>query len=458
MGGSPQFAAGDTLRSSGPKSFAYTGVVTAAFVAVAAIFVAPAAIVVLGDRLEALDVRRLMRRLLGRPPPRDQPVEESFLYRSTKFVMGRSVPIALAIVILLLVLGAPFLHARWGYPDDRVLPTSASSRQVGDILRNDFAHDATTAIPIVIPAARGLTPEQLDQYAEGLSEVTDVVDVSAPGGTYVGGEKVGPPTGPAGISGGSALLSINTAAPLYSPASEAQLDALHAVKPPGARPVEFGGTAEINRDSVNSILERLPWVLGLIALVTLVLLFLLTGSLIIPLKALVLNVLSLTAAFGALVWIFQDGHLGAFGTTSTGTLVSTFPVVLFCLAFGLSMDYEVFLMSRIRERWLELKRDAPWMTATEANDESVARGLAHAGRVVTAAALIMAVSFAALIATNISSSRMFGVGISVAVLVDATLVRMVLIPAFMHLMGGWNWWAPAPLARLHRRIGLNESG
>ena len=188
--------------------------------------------------------------------------------------------------------------------------------------------------------------------------------------------------------------------------------------------------------------------LGLIAVITFVLLFLLTGSVVLPLKALVLNVLSLTAAFGALVWIFQDGHLGALGTTPTGTLVANMPVLLFCIAFGLSMDYEVFLVSRIREFWLARSRsagNAHAPTTTRASRSGVAR----TGRVITAAALVMSISFAALIAAHVSFMRMFGLGLTLAVLVDATLVRMVMVPAFMHVLGRWNWWAPEPLVRLH---------
>ena len=178
--------------------------------------------------------------------------------------------------------------------------------------------------------------------------------------------------------------------------------------------------------------------------------FLLTGSLVLPLKALVLNMLSLSAAFGALVWIFQEGHLDAFGTTPTGTLEANMPVLLFCVAFGLSMDYEVFLVSRIREYWL-----ASNQTRAD-NDESVALGLARTGRVVTAAASIMAIAFAALITAQVSFMRIVGLGLTLAVLVDATLVRMTLLPAFMRVMGRWNWWAPKPLARLHSRIGFSE--
>ena len=191
--------------------------------------------------------------------------------------------------------------------------------------------------------------------------------------------------------------------------------------------------------------------LAVIAAITFVLLFLLTGSVVLPLKALLLNVLSLTAAFGALVWIFQDGHLGAFGTTATGTLVANMPVLLFCIAFGLSMDYEVFLVSRIREYWLTSGRPRA------DNDESVALGLARTGRVVTAAALVMSISFAALIAAHVSFMRMFGVGLTLAVLVDATLVRMLLVPAFMHVLGRANWWAPKPLVWLHDRFGISEA-
>lgn len=441
------------------KSFAYAGIAVVALAAFAAIVVAPAAIVLLGDRLDAYDVRRFLRRVLGRPEPVRKPVEQTFWYRMTKRVMRRSVPVGLAVIALLLMLGAPFLGIKWGFPDDRVLPSSASSRQLGDELRNDFAVDSSTAVTVVLPDVTRLTPAQLDRYAGDLSRAADGVSVSAPGGTFVDGRRVGPPTSGTGMAEGSAYLTVGSHVPLFSDASEAQLDALHAVPAPAE--VQFTGLAQVNRDSSHAITSRLPMVLGIIAAITFVLLFLLTGSVVLPLKALVLNILSLSAAFGALVWIFQDGHLGALGTTSTGTLVANLPVLLFCIAFGLSMDYEVFLVSRIREYWLESGRpraDGTEMSPRQRNDESVALGLARTGRVVTAAALLMSISFAALIAAQVAFMRMFGLGLTIAVLVDATLVRMLLVPAFMHLMGQWNWWAPAPLARLHERIGISESG
>ena len=432
------------------KSFAYSGIATVAFAAAAAVIVTPAAIVVLGDRLESFDIRRLVRRVLRRPEPVDKPLERQFWYRSTKFVMGRAIPVGTAIVALLMLLGVPFLRIEFGNPDDRVLPKSASAHQVGDQLRNDFASNFNTAVSMVIPDAAGASPAEFDRYAADLSRVPEVSLVSAPGGTFVAGNKIGPPSAPTGMADGSAFLSVRSTAALFSDASKVQLDRLHAVAEPAGREVLIGGGAQVNRDSVAAITSRMPIVLGLIGVITLVLLFLLTGSVVLPLKAIVMNLLSLSAAFGALVWIFQDGHLGALGTTPTGTMEANMPVLLFCVAFGLSMDYEVFLLARIREYWLELPK------TNAGSDEAVALGLARTGRVVTAAALIMSIAFAALIAAQVSFMRIFGLGLTLAVLVDATLVRMALLPAFMRVMGRWNWWSPCPLARLHQRIGISE--
>lgn len=442
------------------KSFAYAGVAAVGFTLVAALVVTPAAIVLLGNRLNSLDVRRLVRRVLKRPEPARPAVERQFWYRTSKFVMGRAIPIGLTVVALLVLLGVPFFGVRWGFPDDRVLPVSASAHQVGDQLRTKFVSNSETAVTVVIPDANGVSVSAMERYAADLSRVPDVSAVSAPTGTFVAGTRIGPASAATGEVQGSAFLTVDSTAPLYSDPSEAQLDRLHAVTGPADRPVLITGNAQINRDSVDAITSRLPLVLGLIAVIMLALLFLLTGSVVVPLKALAFNILSLTAAFGALVWIFQDGHLGALGTTATGTLVANIPVLLFCIAFGLSMDYEVFLVSRIREFWLASGAAGPapsgWVRTRADNDESVALGVARTGRVITAAALIMSISFAALIAAQVSVMRMLGLGLTLAVLVDATLVRMVLVPAFMHVMGEWNWWAPKWLKWLHHRLGLND--
>jgi RND superfamily putative drug exporter len=432
------------------KSFAYAGIAVVCFAAFAALIVTPAALMLLGDRLDAFDARRFARRLLGCREPAPRPLEQMFWYRWTKGAMRRAIPLGLAVIALLLLLGAPFLGVKWGYPDDRVLPESASARQVADQLRSGFAVNSLTDVVVVLPDTSAVTPAEFARYASDLSRVPDVSTVSSPDGTFVAGSRVGGPSSGTAVEDGSAFLTVSSTAPLYSDASEAQLDRLHAVAPPGRSEVQFTGWAQINRDSSHAVTSRLPLVLAVMGAITFVLLFLLTGSVVLPLKAVVLNVLSLTAAFGALVWIFQEGHLGGFGTTATGTLVASVPVLLFCLVFGLSMDYEVFLLSRIREFWLASDR-----TSVD-NSESVARGLARTGRVVTAAALLMAVTFAALMAAEVSVMRMMGLGVTLAVLMDATLVRMVLVPAFMRVLGRANWWAPEPLVRLHSRFGLSE--
>src|SRR6516225_341777 len=442
------------------KSFAYAGVASVAFVAIASMVGNTATLVLLGNRLDSLDVRRMLRHALRRPDPLHRPVEEWFWYRSSKFVMRRWAPVGLAVMALLLLLGLPFFSVKWGFPDDRVLPRSASSHEVGDRLRSGFAHDSATAVPIVVLHAGNLDPADIDRYAADLSRVPDVSAVSAPGGTFVNGNPAGPPVAATGLADGSAFLTVSSAAPLFSQASDTQLTRLHEVAGPAGRTVEMAGVAQVNRDSVRAVTDRLPAVLGLMAFITFVLLFLLTGSVVLPAKALICNVLSLSAAFGALVWIFQDGHLGALGTTPSGTLVANMPVLLFCIAFGLSMDYEVFLIARIREYWLASGAARPAKVSAEqayaANDDSVAHGVARTGRVITAAALVMSMSFAALIAAHVSFMRMFGLGLTLAVFADATLVRMVLVPAFMHVMGRWNWWAPKPLVWLHERFGISE--
>lgn len=443
------------------KSFAYAGVAVVGLTAVAALVLTPAAIVLLDDRIYAFDLRRPVRRLLHRSAPGPQSIEQNFWYRSTKFAMRQAIPVGVAVIALLLLLGAPFLHVRWGFPDDRILPTSASARQVGNELRDNFAEDQTTAVTVVIPDISDVPRSELARYATDLSLTFAVTSVSSPVGTYVNGVRAGRPSAPTGISDDSAFLTVNSRAPLFSKDSEGQLAWIHAVVGPGNKQVKLAGTAQVNHDNAVAITARLPLVLAVMAAITFVLLFVLTGSVVLPAKALVLNMLSLTAAFGALVWIFQDGHLGALGTASTGTLVANVPVLLFCIAFGLSMDYEVFLISRIREYWLCSESAAATTLdrrrSIADNDESVALGLARTGRVVTAAALVMSISFAALIAADVSILRMFGLGLTLAVLMDATLVRLLLLPAFMHVLGRANWWAPQRLVQLHTWFGVRTA-
>jgi len=419
------------------KSFAYAGVATVALCALAAIVVTPAAIVLLGPRIAAPATRPLPRHSAAIRTAEHQ----KFWYRWTKRVTRRALPVALAGTLLLLGLGLPFFGVKWGLPDDRVLPESASAHRVGDLMRAQFPGTEST---VTVVASGPVAPGEIERYAADASRIPDVSSVNSPAGTFAAGRKVGPAAAP--VDGDVVIVTLNSTAEVASESAARQLDLVHQLPGPGGRDVEVTGGAQVSRDTVESITDRLPVVLAAIAVITFLLLFVLTGSIVLPLKALALNALSLSAAFGALVWIFQDGNLGAFGTTPTGTLVANMPVLLFCIAFGLSMDYEVFLLARIREYWL-----ASGHTRAD-NDESVALGLAHTGRVVTAAALIMSISFSALIAADVSFMRMFGLGLTLAVLVDATLVRMVLLPSYMHLLGRWNWWAPAPLSRLHGRL------
>lgn len=432
------------------KSFGYAGVAVVFVGAIAALVIVPAVVTLLGDRIDALDVRRLLRRVLGRPEPVAKDVTESFWYRTTKRVMARAVPIAIIIVSALVVLGLPFLDGKFGFPGDRVLPASASAHQVGNEMRRNFNNNGSTNLSVIAEGVGSVPPKEIDEYAADLSNIEDVKEVAAPTGAFIRGMKVGPPASATGIKNDTALFTVQTAAKPYTEAAERQLDAIHALPGPADVLVKIGGGAQLDRDAVDGIVHKLPLVLAIIAVVTFVLLFLLTGSVVLPIKALVLNVLSLTATFGALIWIFQEGHLGGFGTEVTGTIVATMPMLLFCIAFGLSMDYEVFLISRIREYWMASGR-----TRAD-NDEAVALGVARTGRVVTAAALIMAIAFAALMAAQVSFMRMFGTGLTIAILVDATIIRMLLVPSFMRLLGRFNWWAPKPLVTLHERIGFSD--
>ncbi|MBB5913501.1 RND superfamily putative drug exporter [Nocardia transvalensis] len=428
------------------RSVAIAGVAVVAAAAAASIVILPAVLVLLGDRVNAWDLRIPLRRLLRRPRPEPRPLERSGWYRVVVWVMRRAVPVAVAIVAVLLAIGSPFLGVKFGYPDDRVLPAGAEARAVGDVLRAEYPSvNSGSGTTIVLDGYRG---DGVGGYATALSRVNGVSAVLSDSGVYVSGARVAPtPPGMANENG--QYLSVSSKFDPYTEDGQNQLRQLRDV--PAPAPALFGGAAAINADTLHALGARLPLAAALIVLSTFIVLFLFTGSVVLPLKALVLNTLSLSAMFGMMVWIFQEGHLsGPLGFTATGYLVATMPILMFCLAFGMSMDYEVFLLSRIREAWLASGR-----TAAD-NTRSVAIGVARTGRIITAAAALMAIVLGAMITSKVSFMQMFGLGLTLTVLADATVIRGLLVPALMKLMGRANWWAPKPLARLHERFGLSE--
>lgn len=432
------------------RSFAYAGIASVVFAALGAIVVLPAALAALGHRIDSLDLRKPLRRALGLPAPRPAGLDDGLWSRIAHVVMRRPWPIATAVVLLLVLAATPFSQVAFGLPDDRVLPRDANAFVVGDTLRQEFPGGESLALSVVVPDLQGADAEAVGTYAAALSQLEGVERVDATTGSYAQGQQVAP-AGPASArfaANGGTFLSVIPGVESYSPAGERLVRDLRAVDSPLGE-VLVDGQAAALVDTKAALAQDLPLALGLIVVATFVLLFLFTGSVVIPLKALVLNLLSLCATFGAMVWVFQQGHLvGLIGDpVVTGTLDTTIPILMFCVLFGLSMDYEVFLLSRIREVYL----------ATGDNTRAVAIGLQRTGRIVTAAAALLAIVFLAFLSSDISFIKLLGLGTALAIVVDATLIRGALVPAFMRLAGDANWWAPGPLRRLHDRIGLSET-
>ena len=433
------------------RSFAYAGLAVVAIAALGAVVVLPALLITLGRRVNAWDVRPALRRWVRWPTRGEGSREGGFWRRLALAVMRRPWAFGLAVVAVLLLLGAPFLSVRFGLPDDRVLPASASSHQVGNVLRTEFDQNSANALTVVLPDVGSTASGQLSGYAARLSLEKGAGSVVSPAGTFVSGKRIEASSTP--VVGHSAYLTVQNNVNPYSSDGQNLVKSVRAVPAPTEALVT--GLAARNLDSLNALGGVLPLALGLIALSTLVVLFSFTRSLLIPVKALVLNVLSLSATFGAMVWIFQEGHLSGLlgGVGATGYLNASMPILMFCIAFGLSMDYEVFLLSRIKEEWDRSDR------SVAANTAAVATGLERTGRIVTAAAALISIVFIAIATSQISFIKLFGVGMALAVLMDATLVRGILVPSFMRLAGRANWWTPRwlPLrARSKPRFNVNS--
>ncbi|MFW6690762.1 MMPL family transporter [Streptomyces sp. MAR4 CNX-425] len=420
------------------RSFAYAGIGVVTIAAVSALLVIPALLAVLGHRVNRGRVpgARAMRRT-------DAPLWG----RVAGAVMRRPALTALPVLGVLLLAAAPLLGVSYGTPDERVLPESAQSRQVATTLREDFPVDDSTAVDVVTTGP--VTGPALARYATELSRLDGVVRVDASNGSYAGGAAGPASPAAAGLGRPDAQRLTVSVSPAPKSAAARELVAdVRAVPAPDGVETLVGGTDAELVDARDSIGGRLPLAVGMVLLTTFVLLFLFTGSVVQPLRAIVLNAVSLAAAMGAMVWIFQDGHLSGLLGFTPQPMDTAMTVLMFCIAFGLSMDYEVFLTSRIKEL-----HDAGADTAT-----AVTRGLARTGRIVTMAAGLLAVSFFAFGTGEVSFLQMFGLGSGLAILIDAVAVRGVLVPAAMRLLGERAWYAPRPLRRVHRRVGLSEAG
>ncbi|MDX6255113.1 MAG: putative drug exporter of the superfamily [Frankiales bacterium] len=417
------------------KSFAYAGVGVTVFAAASALLVMPSLLTVLGHRVNA-------GRIPGIRSVRS--VEAPFWGRLATGVMRRPVLAAAPVIAVLLVLATPLLSVTFGTPDDRVLPTSAGSHQVGDTLRHDFTTTPNVVDLVITPA---LSHAALQSYSVQLSRLAGVQRADSSAGSFSSSQPSTPGTNPAALTAsGTQRLSLSTGLDPASGAAQTLLRQIRAVPSPAGTTVLVGGATATLIDAKHAIRSRLPLAAALIVVTTFILLFLFTGSILHPIRALLGNALTLGATLGTMVWIFQDGHLASFlGFTPTPTNTAM-PVLLFCIAFGLSMDYELFVISRIKELH----------DAGAANAGAVTGGLARTGRIVSTLASLLAVSFFAFGTSKVSFIQFFGLGTGLAILIDATLVRGVLVPAFMRALGERSWYAPAPLRRIHNRIGVRE--
>ena len=445
------------LRSMG------LGAIGAVMVAmIAALTILPALLAILGRRVNALSIRRLFRR-----SSRGERASDSHgaWYRLSQFVMRYPIPVAVLALAVLVTLGTPFLHASFSTPDVRVLPAGQQTRVVSEKLTQDFPnHGASEVVIAIRTPGDALSPDNLaalQAYAGQIASMPNVIQVQSlvtvdPALTLTDYQRLyaQPGASPqlatvaAQLAHGDATkVVVELQSAEFSPATEATTRQIRALTAPdGLQPLVAGATA-YQMDLFSNLRATLPLALLVIALAIFVLLFLMTGSVVMPLKAVALNTLSLSATFGALVWIFQDGHfeqLLAF--QSNGSIDGTQTILIFALAFGLSMDYEVFLLSRIKEQF----------DITGNNRAAVATGLQRTGWLISSAALLLAIVLAAFSTSRIIFIQQIGVGLAIAVIMDATLVRGLLVPATMRLLGRWNWWAPAPLRAIWRRIGVSE--
>jgi RND superfamily putative drug exporter len=411
-----------------PQRFLYSmgigGATVALLAAAVSLTVLPAVLTLLGARVNSLSPRFLRRRA----DVDARPSASGFWYRLSRFVMRRPIPIATMAATVLIVAGIPFLGIKFTSVDASILPDEASAKQVDSVIRAEFSPFRDSPFRVVVDGGSATTVTEVRRELAADPQVVQVLEPVRLG-----------------------ELTVIEAVSKDSFIEEASVDAverLRALPETGGAEVLVTGGAAHFADFQDSLARHLPAVLAIVIVSTLVILFLMTGSVVLPLKALVMNALNLSAVFGLLVLIFQDGRFeGLLDYTSQGGLEQTMPILLFAVAFGLSTDYAVFLLSRIKEA-----RDGG-----ASDRDSVALGLERTGRIVTAAALLFSIAIGAFATSEIIFIKQNGIGTALAVLIDATLIRALLVPALMEMLGRWNWWAPRPLQRLHARVGLSET-
>ncbi|MGM1077845.1 MMPL family transporter [Streptomyces sp. H28] len=428
------------------RSFGFAGVGVVAIAALATLFVMPALLAVLGHRVNSGRLPWAGRP--GRPGQQERAgAREPFWGRLARTVMRRPGITALPVLAVLLLAASPLLGITFGVPDERVLPEDTASRQVSTALRENFDGNEESALVVVIDAPVAAGP--LESYATELAALRGVERVETSGGTYAAGRELESGSGDPALGRPDAerITVVSGLEPRSDEAQDLVREVREVAGPAGTEPLVGGPDAQLV-DSKDSIGDRLPLAAALVVLTTFVLLFLFTGSVLQPLRALVLNMISLAATLGVMTAIFQVGHLSSVLGFTAQPMEMSMTVLMFCIAFGLSMDYEVFVTSRIKELH----------DLGESNESAVVDGLGHTGRIVSAAAALLAVSFFAFGTAEISFMQLFGLGSGLAILIDAIAVRGVLVPAAMRLLGDSAWYAPGFLRTVHGRFGLSESG
>ncbi len=443
------------------KSMGMGGAAAVGVAMLSALTILPAVLALLGNRVNSLNVRRLF----GRKDAPAKPVSQTsgFWYNISNLVMRRPVTVLIIALIPLIWVGLPFLSVKLATPDARSLPTSSESRAVSEALGNNFPRNETEPVQLVIhTSGAALDPTSLatlynyTRQVAGVSGVRRIdslvtldpkLDKAAYQSFYTSGSPQAQAVAGRFAKGDYTLVNVLYDSTPFSSASQNLVRDIRALPVPGGWSVEVGGNSAYLVDFLASLARSIPVALGLIVGVIFVLLFLMLGSLVIPLKAVVLNIISLSVSFGALVWIFQDGNLAQFlNFTPVGSIDGSQPVLIFAIAFGLSMDYEVFLLSRVKETY----------DRTSDNTASVALGIQKTGGIITSAALLLVIVIASFATGQVLFIKQVGIGLSLAVAVDATIVRLLLVPASMRLLGKYNWWSPRPLTALYHRLNLGE--